>query len=108
MHGSIVIRVDQAGGMICIIFRHNPLMVKRRMMKFFFSVCFSALLLMAAAEASAACNECHSKNPKMVRMHEALQFRDCFKCHGLGQMKKGEEQKTQMVTDQRCVACHGK
>jgi predicted CXXCH cytochrome family protein len=66
------------------------------------------LILPAPAEVSAACNVCHSKNPKMVKMHEALQFKDCFKCHGSGQVKKGEEQKTQMVNDPLCAGCHKK
>jgi len=55
-----------------------------------------------------ACNECHSKNPKMVRMHKELEFKDCFKCHFNGSLKKGEELKAMMQTDERCVRCHKK
>ncbi|MBI5634071.1 MAG: hypothetical protein HZA15_11395 [Nitrospirae bacterium] len=55
-----------------------------------------------------ACNECHSKNPKMRKMHEALGYKDCFKCHGMGQVKKGDEQKTQMTSDPLCIDCHKK
>jgi len=56
--------------------------------------------------ASAACTVCHSKNPKMVRMHEALGFRDCFMCHGPGKKKSSGERKEQMATDPLCNGCH--
>lgn len=67
-----------------------------------------SLLLAMASQPEAACNECHSKNPKMRKMHEALGYKDCFKCHGMGQVKKGDEQKTQMKTDPLCIDCHNK
>lgn len=54
------------------------------------------------------CKVCHSKNPKMVNMHKALGYKDCFKCHGLKKKKSPEEQKQQMATDQLCVGCHNK
>jgi hypothetical protein len=53
------------------------------------------------------CGECHSKNPKMVRMHEALEFKGCFQCHGSGRLKPRPEQRRQMMTDPLCVRCHG-
>lgn len=40
-----------------------------------------------------ACNVCHSKNPKMVAMHRALEYRDCFNCHKIESKKTLEEQK---------------
>jgi hypothetical protein len=55
---------------------------------------------------SAACTVCHSKNPKMVRMHEALGFKDCFMCHGPGKKKSSAERKEQMSTDPLCNSCH--
>ncbi|GAB4441615.1 MAG: hypothetical protein OHK0040_12850 [bacterium] len=51
------------------------------------------------------CKECHSKNPKMVKMHKALGYKDCFKCHFKGKKSK-EELKTQMLTDEKCTPCH--
>ncbi|MBI5846747.1 MAG: hypothetical protein HZB31_02125 [Nitrospirae bacterium] len=57
----------------------------------------------------AACNECHSKNLKMRKMHEALGYKDCFKCHGFGQVKKApEERAAQMISDSLCIDCHKK
>ena len=56
--------------------------------------------------ASAACTVCHSKNPKMVRMHEALGFKNCFMCHGPGKNKYFAERKEQMATDPLCNGCH--
>jgi len=67
-----------------------------------------SLLLCMASIPEAACNECHSRNPKMRKMHEALGYKDCFKCHGMGQVKKGDEQKTQMTSDPLCIDCHKK
>lgn len=67
------------------------------------------LLLAVAASPEAACNECHSKNPKMRRMHEALGYKDCFKCHGFGKIKKTpEERAVQMTSDPLCIDCHKK
>jgi Zn ribbon nucleic-acid-binding protein len=56
----------------------------------------------------AACTTCHSKNPKIVRMHQELGFRDCFKCHYPGSQRSPEEMKTEMTTDERCTNCHAK
>jgi len=56
------------------------------------------------------CTVCHSKNPKMVRMHDALGLKEteCFKCHGQGLVKEPEAQKVQMLGDERCIPCHKK
>ena len=52
------------------------------------------------------CKVCHSKNPKMVAMHTALEFKDCFKCHGPGGLWPPERRKEQMSTDLLCTGCH--
>ncbi len=76
------------------------------------TVWFIALLMVVWAAPSvreaSGCNVCHSKNPKMVRMHEELGFKDCFKCHGQGLDKTPQGRSTQMVSDSRCVPCHKK
>lgn len=59
------------------------------------------------------CNECHSKNPAMVRMHKALQGRGCFDCHKIGEKLMGKSQPKdrdslmkRRVADPLCVGCH--
>lgn len=54
------------------------------------------------------CNVCHSKNPKMVKMHKELEYKDCFNCHGIGQKRSLEDQRKLMVSDQRCIRYHKK
>ncbi|SPQ01476.1 hypothetical protein NBG4_570002 [Candidatus Sulfobium mesophilum] len=44
----------------------------------------------------------------MVRMHDELGFKDCFKCHGQGLQKTPEGRKAQMLGDGRCISCHNK
>ncbi len=68
----------------------------------------SAAALLVCNSPASACNECHSKNPKMVQMHKELEFKDCFKCHFNGSLKKGDELKAMTQTDDRCVRCHKK
>jgi len=53
-----------------------------------------------------ACTVCHSKNPNMVRMHEALEFKDCFKCHGPASARTMQGAKDEMTSDQLCAGCH--
>jgi hypothetical protein len=67
----------------------------------------AAWIAPAGREAS-GCNVCHSKNPKMVKMHEELGFKNCFACHGQGMEKTPEGQKAQMIGDARCIPCHKK
>ena len=55
---------------------------------------------------SAACNVCHSKDPKMVRMHSALGFKDCFTCHGPAKELPAKERIGERPSDQRCLPCH--
>ncbi|UFS72286.1 NapC/NirT family cytochrome c [Geomonas sp. RF6] len=71
-------------------------------------------LLLGAVQAQAfECNECHSKNPAMVRMHQALKGKNCFDCHKIGEklMGKGvprnrEAQMSRRVSDPLCTSCH--
>ncbi len=62
-----------------------------------------------------ACNECHSKNPAMVRMHQALKGQACFGCHKPGERLMGKQAAKdpasllqRRVTDQLCIRCHQK
>lgn len=78
---------------------------------------FSLFLLVALVENAHAfeCNECHSKNPAMVKMHQAVKGRGCFDCHKMGEklMGKGvprnrEAQIKRRLTDPLCIECHKK
>jgi predicted CXXCH cytochrome family protein len=69
-------------------------------------ICISLTLI--SYSPSSACNVCHSKNPKMVKMHEALGFKDCFNCHGPGKKASSLDQPTRMSSDPLCVGCHKK
>jgi len=71
-----------------------------------FIICMTGVMLIHSN--IFACNECHSTNPKMVKMHQELGYKDCFVCHGIGPKKSPEEQKMRMANDQLCVRCHGK
>ena len=55
-----------------------------------------------------ACNECHSKDPKMVRMHSALGFKGCFACHGPAKELPVKERISERPSDERCMPCHKK
>jgi len=52
---------------------------------------------------SAACNVCHSKDPKMVHMHSAQGFKDCFACHGPTAKPTDRNKRSE---DTRCMPCH--
>ncbi|WP_282001201.1 cytochrome c3 family protein [Geotalea uraniireducens] len=61
------------------------------------------------------CTVCHSKNPKMVEMHQALRGRGCFGCHKVGErlMGKGRQLDETAATARRlsdplCTECHRK
>lgn len=69
------------------------------------------LLVMAAAAAFQmpslpSCTVCHSKNPKMVRMHSALGFKGCFTCHGPVKELPVKERISERASDERCMPCH--
>ena len=73
------------------------------------------LLLVAQSSYGFQCNECHSKNPAMVRMHKALQGRNCFDCHQIGEKLMGKgipkdkaSQLQRQTTDPLCFECHKK
>lgn len=78
------------------------------MKKILFLTLVTAAWIASAGHEVSGCNVCHSKNPKMVKMHEELGFKDCFKCHGQGMEKTPEGKKAQMISDQRCMPCHKK
>ncbi|MCX7991575.1 MAG: cytochrome C [Proteobacteria bacterium] len=65
------------------------------------------LLLSATSSYSFECKVCHSKNPKMVSMHKALNFKDCFNCHRPGGIKK-DNLKEQAKSDEKCIRCHNR
>lgn len=74
-----------------------------------------AALAGTAAAGPFECKVCHSKNPAMVRMHQAVQGRGCFGCHKVGErlMGKGEPKDPESllkrrVSDPLCVECHKK
>jgi predicted CXXCH cytochrome family protein len=69
-------------------------------------VCISMVLI--SYSSSSACNVCHSKDPKMVKMHAALGFKDCFNCHGPGKKTSSPEQPDQRNSDPLCAGCHKK
>ena len=77
-----------------------------------FALFLSALLLTAGASPAAdapmfpACNECHSKNPKMVRMHSALGYKGCFNCHGPAKELPVKDRIGERPSDERCMPCH--
>lgn len=75
-----------------------------------------ALLIFVVAATGAdafECNVCHSKNPAMVRMHQALKGQGCFGCHKVGAklMGKGQPKDTESLLKRRqtediCLPCH--
>jgi predicted CXXCH cytochrome family protein len=75
-------------------------------MKLFLLVSSAMIVLMYAAQPAAACTVCHSKDPKMVRMHKALQYKDCFKWHGPASERKTPNATDEMKTEPLCVSCH--
>ena len=72
-----------------------------------------ALLLGAMPARAFECKECHSKNPAMVKMHKALEGRNCFACHSIGEklMGKGRPKDRSSLMQRRasdplCTECH--
>ena len=72
-------------------------------------------LLVVPAAYGFECNECHSKNPAMVKMHDALKGRNCFDCHKIGEKLMGKavpkdraSQMKRRQTEAICLECHGK
>ncbi len=52
------------------------------------------------------CNVCHSKDPKIRAMHKALDYKDCFTCHGPGKLWPKERRQEQKILDPLCTRCH--
>jgi len=78
---------------------------------------FRGIILVLAcagsAEAMFECTVCHSKNPAMVKMHQALQGQGCFGCHKPGEKLMGRQQakdpaslQQRRATDPLCLPCH--
>jgi hypothetical protein len=72
-------------------------------------------ILSSSFAAAFECKVCHSKNPKMVAMHKALEGQNCFGCHkvgeklmGKGQPKDLDSQLKRRVTETECLPCHRK
>jgi hypothetical protein len=75
-------------------------------MKNIIIACFVAALFVPSGAWAMKCDKCHSKNPKMVKMHDALGNKDCFKCHFRGLKRTKEETEQLKASDERCVSCH--
>lgn len=73
-----------------------------------------SVLLWQTAASAFECKVCHSKNPKMVAMHKALEGKNCFGCHKVGDKLMGKEQPKDLnslmkrrASDAECLPCHG-
>jgi hypothetical protein len=78
-------------------------------------ICLSVTMLNASAAHAFECNVCHSKNPKMVAMHTALQGQNCFACHKVGEKLMGKSKPKNLdsllkrrATEAECLPCHGR
>jgi len=74
-----------------------------------------AILLESSVAAAFECKVCHSKNPKMVAMHKALEGQNCFGCHKVGEKLMGKGQPKDInsllkrrVSASECLPCHGR
>lgn len=73
-----------------------------------FCISLAAALMLLGRPYAFGCNVCHSKNPKMVKMHQELEYKNCFNCHNPSRKRTAEDQKAQMAGDDRCIRCHRK
>jgi hypothetical protein len=73
------------------------------------------LLTNARAVSALECTVCHSKNPAMVKMHQATKDKDisCFDCHKIGEklMGRGQPKDRDSLLKRRasegvCKGCH--
>jgi hypothetical protein len=86
-------------------------------MKVFYCVTLAvstAIILYPGTSAAFECKVCHSKNPRMVAMHRALEGQNCFGCHRVGEKLMGKSAPKDMdsllkrrVTERECLPCHG-
>ncbi len=72
-------------------------------------------VLTGSAATAFECKVCHSKNPKMVAMHKALEGQNCFGCHKVGEKLMGKSKPKDLdsllkrrTTEAECRPCHGK
>ena len=80
------------------------------------SLLFLAVVLLATPSSHAfECKVCHSKNPKMVAMHKALEGQNCFGCHQVGEKLMGKSRSKDFdslmrrrTTEAECLLCHGR
>lgn len=75
----------------------------------------ASIALLPPSARAFQCTVCHSKKPEMVRMHKALQGRNCFDCHKVGEKLMGKSQPKdrdsllkRRATDPICMECHKK
>lgn len=78
-------------------------------------IAMAASILVATTVQAFECKVCHSRNPKMVVMHKALEGQNCFGCHKVGEklMGKGKPKdldslQKRRVTESECLPCHGR
>lgn len=76
-------------------------------------ITMSAILLAAHSVSAFECRVCHSKNPKMVAMHKALEGQNCFGCHKAGERLMGKSRPKdpdsllkRRVRESECLPCH--
>jgi len=79
------------------------------------SLVLAAVPLFPALASAFECKVCHSKNPKMVAMHKALEGQNCFGCHKVGEKLMGKGKPKDLdsllkrrVTEAECLPCHGR
>jgi len=83
------------------------------------AVCFlalsSALIIISSRAEAFKCLICHSKNPAMVKMHDAIRAKKigCFDCHRVGDklMGKGRRKDRELLLQRKrsemaCIQCH--
>jgi hypothetical protein len=78
------------------------------------AVSIAGISLLSVPSWAFECRVCHSKNPGMVAMHKALQGKNCFECHKMGErlMGKGAPRDRAQLLARRasepaCLQCHG-
>jgi hypothetical protein len=76
-------------------------------------ISLSITMLVVSAASAFECNVCHSKNPKMVAMHKALDGQNCFGCHKVSEKLMGKSKLKDLdsllkrrVTEPECLPCH--
>lgn len=84
-------------------------------MRFIFFCTALVIMLESSVATAFECKVCHSKNPKMVAMHKALEGQNCFGCHNVGEKLMGKGQPKDITsllkrrgTASECLPCHGK